>query len=110
VFGNIIHRDTFQTILAEKLIRLRNYVLSYFQFIFFIEHKTIETFINTYAPDISDISITYTSLCIPPGQVSFSGLSVGTYIINIQHEDYPDTSTKVEILENWKKEEIIISP
>lgn len=65
---------------------------------------------SSYTPTISDFSVTFTSACIPPGQVHFSGLSTGTYTIDVQHNNYSDSSRQVQILNNWQKEEIIISP
>ncbi len=65
---------------------------------------------ENYTPDISDISITYTSSCTPPGQVSFSGLATGSYLITVNHFKYTETQKEVEILQDWHKEEIIISP
>lgn len=65
---------------------------------------------SSYTPTISDFSITFTSACIPPGQVNFSGLSTGAYTINVEHDDYSDISKPVQILNSWQQEEIIVSP
>lgn len=63
-----------------------------------------------FTPSVSDISITYSSDCIPPGQVSFSGLESGDYLISISKAGYQDTSRSVAISSNWSKEEFTISP
>lgn len=63
-----------------------------------------------FTPTISDISFTYSSSCIPPGQVSFSNLSSGPYNIAIDKDGYQSTSKNVDITDNWTKEEITISP
>lgn len=65
---------------------------------------------TSYTPTISDVSIAYTSSCIPPGQVSFTALSTGTYTIYVEKAGYQDISKQVNIASSWQKEEIIISP
>lgn len=70
----------------------------------------LSTLDQLFTPIISDISFTYTSSCIPPGQVYFSALSSGIYTISIEKNDYQSTSKDVDITNNWTKEEITISP
>lgn len=70
----------------------------------------LSTLDQSFTPTISDISFTYTSLCIPPGQVSFSALSDDTYTITVDKDGYQSTSRNVTITNNWSKEEITISP
>jgi hypothetical protein len=62
-----------------------------------------------FTPIISDISITYSSSCIPPGQVSFSALSTGLYMVSVEKEGYQTISKEINITNNWAKEEITIS-
>lgn len=64
---------------------------------------------QSFTPIISDISITYSSSCIPPGQVSFSSLSLGPYIVSVEKEGYQMISKEINITDNWSKEEITIS-
>lgn len=61
-----------------------------------------------FTPNISDISITYASSCIPPGQVSFSNLSSGLYVISVTKEGYQNILKEVNIIDNWSKEEITL--
>lgn len=70
----------------------------------------LSTLDTSFTPTISDISVTYTSSCIPPGQVSFSSLSSGTYNINVDKSGYQSASQDVDITNNWTKVEIIIAP
>ncbi len=65
---------------------------------------------SSYTPSISDVSFTYTSDCVPPGQVSFSGLATGNYTISITKTGYLDTSRIVNVASAWQKEEFVISP
>lgn len=63
-----------------------------------------------YTPTISDISFTYTSDCIPPGQVSFPNLSTGAYTITVTKSGYQDSSRNIDIDSSWQKEEFSIAP
>ncbi len=63
-----------------------------------------------FTPTISDVSFTYTSSCIPPGQVSFSSLSTGNYTVSISKTGYQNTSKTVSISSSWTKQEMTISP
>ncbi len=65
-----------------------------------------------YSPTISDISFTYSSECIPPGQVYFSALASGYYSISVAKAGYQNTTKNISIATgaNWTKQEITISP
>jgi prepilin-type N-terminal cleavage/methylation domain-containing protein len=65
---------------------------------------------TTYTPTVSDVFFTFTSSCIPPGQVSFSNLNSGLYTLIIEKEGYQSTSKQVTVSEDWAKEEVSISP
>ena len=64
---------------------------------------------NNYTPSISDISFTYASSCIPPGQVSFAGLASGNYTLTVTRSGYQDDSRVVSISSNWQSEEVTIA-
>lgn len=70
----------------------------------------LSTLNQLFTPIISDISFTYTSSCIPPGQVSFSALTTGLYTIFLDKSGYQSISKEVNITNNWTKEELTISP
>jgi hypothetical protein len=70
----------------------------------------LSTLDTIFTPFVSDISFTYTSACVPPGQVSFSSLLSGTYQILVEKADYQNSSKSVLISNSWTKEEITISP
>ena len=77
----------------------------------YFRYKLYLSTTNTaYTPTVSDISFTYTSSCIPPGQVSFSALSTGNYTITISKTGYQSTSKSISLSSGWTKQEIIISP
>jgi len=77
----------------------------------YLRYKIYLSTIDTlYTPTISDVSVTYASECIPPGQVSFSGLASGSYTISISKSGYQDMSKIVDVSNNWTKAEISITP
>ncbi len=78
----------------------------------YIRYKTILESSNTSNTSIiSDASFTFTSSCVPPGQVSFGGLSSGDYTITISKSGYDSyTQTQYSINSAWQKLEIALSP
>lgn len=52
---------------------------------------------NHYTPQLSEVDITYTNSCIPPGQVFFGGLSSGTYNIEVSRTGYATNSGSVTV-------------
>ena len=64
---------------------------------------------NNYTPQLSEMNITYTNNCVPPGQVFFSGLSSGTYTMDVSHTGYATNSGPVTVSGNGVAE-INLSP
>ncbi|MBI5229732.1 MAG: prepilin-type N-terminal cleavage/methylation domain-containing protein [Candidatus Magasanikbacteria bacterium] len=52
---------------------------------------------NKYTPQLSEVAISFTSGCTPPGQAFFSGLSTGTYDVTVSLQGYQDIITQVDI-------------
>ncbi len=65
---------------------------------------------NTVTPNISDVSISFASSCIPPGQVSFGSLPLDTYTLDVSATGYSSQSVQVPINSNWKSYEVLLSP
>jgi len=77
----------------------------------YIKYRLFLSTSNTaYTPTIADVSVTYSSSCIPPGQVSFTALVTGNYTVNISKTGYINMSRNVNIINNWTKEEFTITP
>ncbi len=59
----------------------------------FLRYKVfLATENQSFTPSLSDISFTYTSGCLPPGQTDFGGLSNGSYTVTASKSGYaPDT-------------------
>ncbi len=64
---------------------------------------------TSITPNISDVSFTVTTQCTPPGQVIFSGLSAGTYHVEVSKNGYSNNSLDVTVNSAWKDQEILLS-
>lgn len=60
-------------------------------------------------PSVSDIGITYSSGCLPPGQADFGSLSEGTYTVTVSKSGYT-TSVKDITIDGDAYETVIITP
>lgn len=49
------------------------------------------------SPSVNDIGVTYTSGCLPPGQVDVGGLSSGSYTITVSKTGYATTAKTITI-------------
>jgi hypothetical protein len=61
------------------------------------------------SPTVSDVGITYTSGCLPPGQIDFGGLASGSYTITVSKSGYATTAKTITISED-KYETILLNP
>lgn len=97
--------DTYYT-LADTNINPINNGNRYFRYKIFLQTDNA-----AFTPNVAEISFTFTSLCVPPGQVMFSGLLSGIYSITVSKEGYQDA-----VLENadvslpWQQQEIMMAP
>ncbi len=69
----------------------------------------LNTLSATNTPNISDVSFTVTSSCTPPGQVIFSDLDSGTYILDVTKTGYNPFSQNVDLNSDWLEQEVILS-
>jgi len=65
---------------------------------------------EAYTPNLSEVSVTYSSECLPFGQVYFSGLELGTYNVTATKSGYQDHNGEVEISDDWQILEITLNP
>jgi type II secretory pathway pseudopilin PulG len=70
----------------------------------------LQTTNTTYSPIISDVSFTFTSSCIPPGQVIFSGLDSGNYALTVSKSGYQTFTDTINISSPWQQHEVVLSP
>ncbi len=68
------------------------------------------TDVATVTPSLSDASFTYTSACIPPGEVLFQGLSAGDYTLNVSKAGYSPSNTPITVGSGWQSTEIKLGP
>jgi prepilin-type N-terminal cleavage/methylation domain-containing protein len=61
-------------------------------------------------PNISDIGFTFTSDCVPPGQVLFQNLSNGAYHVVVSKSGYSDASMDITVSSSWQSQDIILAP
>lgn len=64
----------------------------------------------TKTPTISDISFTFTSDCLPPGQVFFNGLLNNIYNVNISKDNYETYTDTINTSSDWQQSNITLSP
>ncbi len=57
----------------------------------------LSTASSTLTPSVSDIQFTFTSSCVPPGQVLFDGLTPGTYNITVSKTGYTTANDTVVV-------------
>ncbi|OGH68885.1 MAG: hypothetical protein A3D53_00600 [Candidatus Magasanikbacteria bacterium RIFCSPHIGHO2_02_FULL_45_10] len=62
----------------------------------------LETADSAATPNVSDVSITYTTSCVAPGQSFFSGLSAGDYDVDISRNGYTTNSGQITINGNME--------
>ena len=69
----------------------------------FLRYKLfLDTTSTITAPNISNISFTYTLSCTPPGQVSFSALASGSYTMHLSKTGYANQDVPVTISGDWQ--------
>lgn len=64
----------------------------------------------SWSPIVSDVSFTFTSSCVPPGQVLFSGLSSGDYSLTVAKTGYQTSIDAISIASDSQRREIVLAP
>ena len=64
---------------------------------------------NHYSPQLSEVNITFTNNCVPPGQVFWNGLASGTYNLDVSRTGYTTNSGTVVVDGNGEME-VNLSP
>lgn len=70
----------------------------------------LDTASTSTTPNISDISFTFTSLCTPPGQVSFSGLATGVYAVTLTKTNYVTQNFNINVSLPWQALDVNMVP
>ncbi|MBI5022557.1 MAG: prepilin-type N-terminal cleavage/methylation domain-containing protein [Candidatus Magasanikbacteria bacterium] len=64
---------------------------------------------NNCTPQVSDVAVSFTSGCTPPGQAFFSGLDSGTYTATVELSGYQTINTEI-VVSGRTQAEILMSP
>lgn len=65
---------------------------------------------STVTPTISDFRITYSSECLPFGQVYFDGLNAGSYELTVDRDGYLSNTQVFDLNSSWQNVEVQLSP
>ncbi len=66
---------------------------------------------TTYTPTIANVALTFTTACVPPGQVLFSSLGSSTYTLSVELTGYATQQVQVPVSSNsWQRQDIILIP
>lgn len=65
---------------------------------------------SLFTPQINDVDIEFTGICVPPAQALFNGLGVGTYDIQAAAIGYQMATGTVNIANPWQQIDILLSP
>jgi len=57
----------------------------------------LHTDVVTSTPVVSDLSISYTTSCTPPGQAYFGDILADTYTVEVTQPDYVTTSQEIVV-------------
>lgn len=75
---------------------------------FFRYKAYLSTASSTFTPNVSDVLVSYTSSCLPPGQAAFTNLSPGTYDITVTKSGYQDYSDTINVNTSYQSRNIIL--
>ena len=69
----------------------------------------LSTIDNHYTPQLSEVALTFTNDCTPPGQTFFNGLSAGTYTLDVSRNGYSTNNGQIDVSGN-NEIEVNMSP
>lgn len=71
---------------------------------------SLETASSTFTPNVAEVNFTFSSLCVPPGQVLFSGLESGSYSLTASKAGFKEYSENINISSDSQQLEITMMP
>lgn len=69
----------------------------------------LSTLNSASTPNISDFAVSFSSSCIPPGQVLFSNLNLQNYSLKVTAPGFVSQTIPVSINSNWQKRDVLLS-
>ncbi|MBI5147887.1 MAG: prepilin-type N-terminal cleavage/methylation domain-containing protein [Parcubacteria group bacterium] len=78
----------------------------------YFRYKTfLKTANENFTPSINDVSVNFSSSCLPSGQAFFNGLSSGTYTLTVSKSGFQTlTDAAVSVSQNWQEYNAILTP
>lgn len=71
----------------------------------------LSTASSSYTPSVSDVQFTFTSSCVPPGQVLFQDLATGSYNLTVEKTGYVTATNVVSVTAgSWQEVQETIGP
>lgn len=70
----------------------------------------LNTASTTFTPNVAEVALTFTSSCVPPGQVFFTGLNAGDYDITVSKTGYGTFNDTITISGSWDEQEVSLTP
>ena len=70
----------------------------------------LQTADTNFTPNIAEVAFTFSSLCVPSGQVIFTGLTSGDYTLTVLKSGYQTSINTVNISTSWQQNEVILNP
>jgi len=65
---------------------------------------------TSVTPNVAGVSFTFTSDCVPAGQVLFQGKSTGDYTLEVEKDGYASVQIPVTISSGWQQQTVTLSP
>jgi prepilin-type N-terminal cleavage/methylation domain-containing protein len=65
---------------------------------------------NRYTPTVSDLYLSFTTGCMPPGQVNFAGLASGTYTLTVSKSGYTTKTSSPAVSSSWQRADVELTP
>jgi prepilin-type N-terminal cleavage/methylation domain-containing protein len=69
-----------------------------------------QTASSTFTPYLGEINFTFSSLCVPSGQVMFNGLEGGDYTMVVSKTGFQTSTSTVSISAPWQEQETDLMP
>ena len=91
--------------LADRNIHARHDGDRYFRYRVFLQTANTQ-----FTPNLAEVSFTFTSSCIPPGQVLFSGLAAQDYALTVSRAGYQTFTDTVSVAASWQAKDVLFSP
>lgn len=70
----------------------------------------MDSAVNYNTPSVSDVSFTFTSACVPPGQVLFKHLGSGNYSVSVAKSGYQTYSGTANVNTGWQNFDVSLQP